>query len=256
MRFAAIEGGGTTWVAALCEGSPSNIIEREVFRTTTPEETLGQIRAWLAQRQFDSLGVGSFGPVDAEPSSPTYGYITSTPKPGWKNTDVLGLLGVRGLGKPFKFDTDVNAPALAEYFLHKETGINSCAYITIGTGIGVGLVIGGNTVHGLLHPEAGHIFTSREQGDTFEGNCPFHKDCVEGMCASGALAKRRGFTIEDLPGLSDDDPLWNTCAHYIAGLCVNLVLIASPERISIGGGIMNRACLYPKIRVSLIYHLL
>jgi fructokinase len=250
VRFAAVEGGGTTWVAAICENSPDNIVDRCVFPTTTPDETLGNVREWLATKTYDSIGIGSFGPVECDPDSPRYGYITSTPKKGWRDTDVLGLLRVRESGKPFKFDTDVNAPALAEYYLHKETGIKSCAYITIGTGIGVGLVIGGRTVHGLLHPEAGHIRTGREQGDTYPGNCPFHGDCVEGMCASGALALRKGIPAADLPSLRDDDPLWTTCAYYIAALCANLVLIASPERISIGGGIMHRECLYGKIRVS------
>ena len=273
VRFAAIEGGGTTWVAAICENTPDNIMERCSFRTQSdPKETLGAIKVWLSSRRFDSIGgcsvnillqklsiiyfcynraagVGTFGPVDCDPASPRYGYITSTPKKGWKNTDVLGLLGVREFGKPFKFDTDVNAPALAEYFLHKESGRKSCAYITIGTGIGVGLVIDGKTVHGLLHPEAGHIRVGREPGDVFPGNCPYHSDCAEGMCASGALAMRKEIDATDLPNVPDNDPLWTTCAFYLAELCANLVLIASPERICIGGGIMQRRSLYPKIRV-------
>ncbi|CAM9384471.1 unnamed protein product [Ectocarpus fasciculatus] len=249
VRFAAVEGGGTTWVAAICENTPDNVVERSSFKTQSdPKETLGAIKAWLSSRRFDSIGVGTFGPVDCDPASSTYGFITSTPKKGWKNTDVLSLLGVREFGKPFKFDTDVNAPALAEYFLHKESGMKSCAYITIGTGIGVGLVIDGKTVHGLLHPEAGHIRVGREPGDVFKGNCPYHSDCVEGMCASGALAMRKEIDATLLPQVPDDDPLWTTCAFYLAELCANLILIASPERICIGGGIMQRRSLYPKIR--------
>jgi fructokinase len=256
VRFAAVEGGGTTWVAAICENAPDNIIDRETFPTKgNPEETLGEVRKWLSVRHFDAIGVGTFGPVDCDAASPRYGYITSTPKPGWKNTNVLGLLGIREFGKPFKFDTDVNAPALAEYFLHRDVGLKSCAYITIGTGIGVGLVIDGKTVHGLLHPEAGHIRVGREPGDDFAGTCPYHGDCVEGMCASGALALRRGVSPAALAGLGAEDPLWNTCAHYLAALCANLILIASPERIVIGGGIMQRKCLYKKIRVYIYFFL-
>lgn len=269
VRLAAVEGGGTTWVVAICENTPDNIIDRMTVPTNDPKETLGSLRAWLSSRQFDAIGlfdilvirvlqrlnalyagIGTFGPVDCDPSSPHYGYITSTPKPGWKNTDVLCLLGVREFNKPFKFDTDVNAPALAEYFLHRDSGVKSCAYITIGTGIGVGLVIDGKTVHGLLHPEAGHIRVGRESGDVFAGTCPFHLDCVEGMCASGALAMRKEINASELPNVPDNDPLWNTCAYYLASLCTNLVLIASPERITIGGGIMQRKSLYNKIRVG------
>jgi fructokinase len=149
---------------------------------------------------------------------------------------------------PFRFDTDVNAPALAEYIFHKQPGQTSCAYVTVGTGIGVGLIINGATVHGLLHPEAGHLMVAKQVGDTFEGTCPFHGCCIEGMCSTGALAARKGCPASALPDLLDEDPLWDTCAFYLAQLCASLILIASPERIVIGGGVMNRRCLYAKIR--------
>jgi fructokinase len=189
---------------------------------------------------------------------------------GWGHTDVLGGLGIRSFGKPFKFDTDVNAPALAEFLKQKERlGISSCAYITVGTGIGVGLVCNGQTVHGLMHPEAGHICTAKKEGDTYLGRCPYHTGCIEGLCASRAIAERKGCDISDLPGVPDDDEVWyasitlyntmlilnfsaystrNICAFYLAQLCVNLILISSPEKIVLGGGLMNRASLYPKIR--------
>ena len=160
MRLAAVEGGGTTWVAVIAVDTPHNIVERETFITELPGPTLSKIKEWLSARSFDAIGVATFGPVDAVPSSPTYGFITSTPKPNWKDTDVLTGLGVREFGKPFLFDTDVNAPAFAEFLLLKETkdpNLSSCAYITVGTGVGVGLVVNGGTVHGLMHPEAGHI---------------------------------------------------------------------------------------------------
>ena len=162
--FAAIEGGGTSWVAALSKDSPDNILDRIEILTTTPEETLSQIRKWLNERQFDSLGIASFGPIDCQIESPTFGWITTTPKPNWENTNVLKLLGLYDEFKsvPFLFDTDVNAPALAEFSSFKSGEIESCAYITVGTGVGVGLIINGKTVHGLLHPEAGHIKVARK----------------------------------------------------------------------------------------------
>ena len=160
MRLAAVEGGGTTWVAVIAEGTPDNIIAREVYDTELPSRTLTRIKEWLKRQTFDAIGIATFGPVDAVPTSPTYGFITSTPKPNWKDTDVLTGLGIKEFGKPFLFDTDVNAPAFAEFLHHKKTdtpNLSSCAYITVGTGVGVGLVVNGSTVHGLMHPEAGHI---------------------------------------------------------------------------------------------------
>ena len=155
MRFAAVEGGGTSWAVAIMQDTCDNIVERTRFDTTTPEETLGAIKAWLKERRFDAIGIATFGPVDANVNSEYYGYITSTPKPNWAYVNVIGLLGVREMNIPFLFDTDVNAPAYAEYILDNDKSIESCAYITVGTGIGVGLVCNGKTVHGLMHPEAG-----------------------------------------------------------------------------------------------------
>ena len=188
------------------------------------------------------------------PGSPTFGFITSTPKPNWGNTDVLSLLGIydEHQNVPFKFDTDVNAPAMAEYCMHSHVTSSSCAYVTVGTGIGVGLVVNGKTVHGLMHPEGGHIQVARKTMDIFEGTCPFHGSCVEGMCSTGALAKRKGCLPEELPTLADDDELWDTCAYYLAQLCANLILTVSVERIVIGGGVLNREILYKKIREQTI----
>lgn len=250
----AIEGGGTSWVAALVDmsGSELTITERASFATETPAITLAGIRAWLNTKKFDALGIASFGPVDCKVSSPTFGFITSTPKPNWAHTDVLRLLGVYDefAGVPFKFDTDVNAPAMAEYTVSATAGQSSCAYITVGTGVGVGLVINGKTVHGLMHPEAGHVHVLRRAGDTFEGTCPFHGCCIEGMCSTGSLSKRRGCTAEDLPSLPDDDDIWDVCAYYLAQLCATLVLTVSPERIVLGGGVMQRKVLYDKVRAQ------
>lgn len=255
VRFAAVEGGGTTWVVAICEESfdlqKFTITERAEFQTESPAKTIGQIRSWLLDRNFDALGVATFGPIDANLKSSKFGHITSTPKPGWTDTDVLQLLGAyqfQRLGIPFKFDTDVNAPALAEYLLQSKPGTSSSAYITVGTGVGVGLVVNGRTIHGLLHPEAGHIQVARKENDNFKGTCPFHKSCIEGMCSSGALAARKGIAPTELANLADDDDVWDQCAYQLAQLCAQLILIVSPERIAFGGGVMNRKCLYPKIR--------
>lgn len=251
-RYAAVEGGGTSWVAAIMEDEPHNIVDRVRVTTESPAATLGEIRRWLADKKFNAIGVATFGPVDANTSSDTYGFITSTPKPGWKDTNVLGLLGVREMGVPFLFDTDVNAPALAEHVMCSDGKTTSCAYITVGTGIGVGLVVNNETVRGMMHPEAGHLKVARQEGDTFPGSCPYHGACVEGMCASGALTARKQLAdASDLATLDDDDPVWDACAYQLAQLCANLIYIASPEKIVFGGGVMNRQSLYPKIRVSI-----
>lgn len=246
-----MEGGGTSWLVAIAIDTPQNIVEKYRVSTTTPEQTLGAIRTWLSTKEFDAIGIATFGPVDANPSSQFYGYITSTPKPGWKNTNVLGLLGVQDMNIPFLFDTDVNAPALAEHMMANESGTTSSAYVTVGTGIGVGLVVNNQTVRGLMHPEAGHIMVARQEGDIFPGVCPFHGACVEGMCASGALTARKQLTdSSELADLTDDDQVWDACAYQLAQLCAQLVYIASPEKIRFGGGVMNRSSLYPKIRVD------
>ena len=258
LKLAAVEGGGTTFVCAVAEGSPENIVERASFPTTTPEETLGKCRAWLDERSFDCLGIATFGPVDPTPGSATYGYITATPKKGWRDTDVVGAL-TAGLAVPFAFDTDVNAPALAEYRAAKRDGFDlaSVAYATVGTGVGVGLVVNGGCVHGFLHPEAGHICVPRLPGDAFPGHNA-SLDCanwceVEAMTASGALAARAGLAdsagLKDLP---DDDPVWDAAAHYLAAMCANLLLTVSPQRVVLSGGVMLRASLFPKIRAKMV----
>jgi fructokinase len=258
VRLAAIEGGGTTWVCGLLEDSIDQFLERHVIPTTTPDHTLGEVKAWLLSKNVDAIGVVSFGSIDAKLGSPTYGFITSTPKPGWRDTNVLGLIGAYDEFKsiPILFDTDVNAPAIAEFNIQEEENLaksqsvpSSSAYITIGTGVGVGLVINHGSVKGLLHPEAGHVLVQARPGDEqFPGTCPFHGRCVEGMCSTGALSTRLGIDRHLLPELPDTHEIWDVCAYYIAQLCVSLVLIASPETIRIGGGVMNRTVLYEKTR--------
>ena len=248
--YAAIEGGGTTWVAAICKDKPDNIIDSIEIPTTTPEETLLTIKEWLLTKEFVSIGIASFGPIDARRNSPKYGYITSTPKPNWGWTDVLGLLGIHSEFKdiPHHFDTDVNAPAMAEFISNGHLGISSCAYITVGTGVGVGLVINNKTVHGMMHPEAGHLQVKQKDNDTFKGTCPFHGCCIEGMVSAGACAKRKGIHPSELKALSDDDEVWDFFAYYLAQLCASIILMVSAEKIVIGGGVMNRESLFPRIR--------
>lgn len=258
--LAAVEGGGTTFVVAIAKDRPENIVERASFPTTTPAETLGKCKAWLETRSFDALGIATFGPIDPQPSSKTYGRITKTPKKLWRDADVVGALDVFNV--PVKFDTDVNAPALSEYRAMVARGEHpsSVAYATVGTGIGVGLVVNGAPVHGLLHPEAGHMCVPRYPGDDFNDMDPSLKCAnwaeVEAMCASGALAKRAGLAdpagLKDLP---DDDPVWDVAAHYLAALCANLILVVSPEKIVLSGGVMLRASLFPRIRAKTVQYL-
>lgn len=240
-------------VALSAPGDPTKVVDRGEFPTTTPAETIGQCKEWLSTRKFDALGIATFGPIDMNEQSPTFGYITTTPKPGWKNTDVVGPL-MKGLDCPFAFDTDVNAPALAEYMFNSPKEHTSCAYMTVGTGIGVGLVINGKPVHGMMHPEGGHISVPRMDGDTHPSvntTSPFSGSGPEGMCCSGALAKRSGIDATKLATLDDSAPCWEATAHYLAATCANLVLMVSAERIVLSGGVMQRLSLFPRIHVKM-----
>jgi fructokinase len=261
VRLAAVEGGGTTWVVAIAEGTPENVVDRAEFPTTSPAETLGKCCEWLQKQQYDCIGIACFGPVDLQINSPTYGYITTTPKPGWKNTDVVGPVRKVRPDVPLAFDTDVNAPALAEHLAMvaeaKARGDadlpTSCAYITVGTGVGVGLVVNSTPVHGLMHPEGGHVAVPRRAVDySFEGSNPtdcFGGSCAENMCCSIALAKRCGLeSTAELAKLGDDHEAWDAAAHYLGCLCANIVLLCSPERIVLSGGVMLRGTLFPKVR--------
>eukprot|EP00298_Acanthocystis_sp_HF-20_P008413 c17667_g1_i3.p1 GENE.c17667_g1_i3~~c17667_g1_i3.p1 ORF type:complete len:353 (+),score=169.81 c17667_g1_i3:22-1059(+) len=249
--FAGVEGGGTTWKVGIAKGDPTNIVERCEFDTTTPEETLGQIKKWLNQRNFDAIGIASFGPVDLHQSSETFGYITTTPKHGWQNTNVVGPL-IKGIENiPYQFDTDVNAPALAEFKLNRQPNETSCAYVTVGTGIGVGLVINGQCVHGLTHPEGGHVSVPILPNDPkkdYNPSLPFGGKGAETMANSLSIASRTGVPLRELHTISDNDPVWDHVSYYLASLCSNMILLVSPERIVLSGGVMQRHILFPKIR--------
>lgn len=251
-RVAGVEGGGTTWRVAICEGNVGNIVEQAEFPTEDPKTTLDHVISWLSSRHFDAIGVACFGPIDLDPSSKTYGYITSTPKKQWQHVDVLSPF--RRFQKPLMFDTDVNAPAFAEHRHGGHGNISSCVYITVGTGIGVGVVVNNAPVHGLVHPEGGHILVQKyplDQESGFPGTCPFHVGCVEGMASAGAAASRKGLSsASKLASLEDTDPLWDAEAHYLSSLCATLVLTMSPEVIVVGGGVMKRRCLVGKIQAK------
>jgi fructokinase len=238
--YAGVELGGTKCVAILARG-PDRVLARETVATTSPDETLGRIGGilsrWQSDHGFAALGVASFGPVDLDPGSPSYGQITSTPKPGWRSTDVLGALqsaaGVRAA-----FDTDVNGAALAEMRWGSGRGFSDFAYVTVGTGVGVGLIANGLPIRGFAHCELGHIRVARLAGDGFAGSCPYHGDCVEGLAAGPSLAARVG--ADKVDALSADDPLWTSVASALAQLCHAIVCAAAPRVIAIGGGVVER----------------
>lgn len=249
--FGGIEAGGTKFVCAVGTG-PDDI--RAVVRipTTTPEETLGQALAFFQEQTrergpLESIGIASFGPVELHADSPQYGFITSTPKPGWKNADVAGPFR-RHLNVPVAFDTDVNGAALGEGRWGAAQGLDTFIYMTIGTGIGGGGLFNGRLMHGLIHPEMGHIRLPRDaRADPFPGACPFHGDCFEGLASGPAMEKRWGQRAESL---SADHPAWALEAHYIALALSSYICTLSPQRLILGGGVMAQPQLFPLVRAE------
>ncbi|CAK0796281.1 unnamed protein product [Prorocentrum cordatum] len=245
--LAAVEGGGTTFVAAIGTGDPLTIIERAEFPTKrTSAETLQEVAKWLSARNYDALGVACFGPVDLDLASATWGHVTTTPKEGWQNTDVMGpLLAARRV--PCLFDTDVNAPALEEFRHYAAEGQSSCAYVTVGTGVGIGLVVNGKMVKGLVHPEGGHIPALKRPEDTYQG-VGLHPWSIEGQVCAAAIAARAGVPADRLKDIPDDSEVWLDVAYVLGSMCATLTLLCSIERIVLSGGVMQRASLFPKIR--------
>jgi fructokinase len=240
-----MEGGGTKFVCAVGT-RPDDIRDEIRFPTTTPDETLGQAIEFFQKHKPAAIGLASFGPLDLDPASPTYGHIPFTPKPGWVNTDILGAF--RHLFDiPLAFDTDVNAAAFGEYtWVPENRKLDSLVYFTIGTGIGGGLIVNKQIVHGLTHPEAGHVRLPHDRvKDPFPGCCPFHGDCFEGLASGPALEARWGQPGDALP---DEHPAWDLEAGYVAAALVNVILTVSPQRIVLGGGVMQRNHLFPLIR--------
>ena len=236
----AIEAGGTKFVCAVGTGPGERLLARESFPTgADPEALLEKVAGWLTAQELKfgrlaALGIASFGPVDLDPASPTWGYITSTPKAGWQYTDLVGGLR-RRLGElPVGFDTDVNGAALGEHAWGAARGLDDFIYLTVGTGIGGGGMVSGRMMHGLLHPEMGHMVLPRIAGDDFPGVCPFHGDCWEGLCTGPAMNARAGAPAETLAA---DHPAWELETQYLALALANLIYVASPRRIIIGGSV-------------------
>ncbi|WP_026676259.1 ROK family protein [Fictibacillus gelatini] len=243
MRFGAIEAGGTKFVCGI-GNEKGKILKQISFPTTTPEETMEHVYAFFADEKLDAIGIGSFGPIDLHKNSSTYGFITSTPKQHWKNFNFVGEMKKR-FSVPIGFDTDVNGAALGELLWGAAKGLDSCLYMTVGTGIGVGAIVEGQLLHGLSHPEMGHIVVKRHPEDPFEGNCPYHQDCLEGMAAGPVVEKRWGRKGMELSDIKD---VWELEAYYLAQGLVNYALILSPKKMILGGGVMKQNHLFPLIR--------
>ncbi|HVI99446.1 MAG TPA: ROK family protein [Sphingomonas sp.] len=230
-----LELGGTKCIALRADGR--QIIDSVTIPTTEPHATLGAadelFEGWRRERRPDALGIASFGPVAVDRRKPAWGSVLKTPKRGWAGTDIANRYR-RLLDVPIGFDTDVNAAALAEARWGDAADTSCNAYITLGTGIGVGIVANGVPVHGWLHPEFGHLRARRMPGDDFVGTCPFHGDCIEGLISGPAIAARSG-----MPGghISDDHPMWAGVVHDLGELVAGLLLAVSPERITLGGGV-------------------
>ncbi len=250
--LAGVELGGTKCVCVLATPD-GEILAQEQVPTEAPGQTLPQIRAILRQwfdsgREIGALGLASFGPVDVDKASPGWGRIGQTPKPGWTGVDIARELG-EGFGVPVALDTDVNGAALAEMRWGAAKGLSDFAYVTIGTGVGVGLIVGGAPICGFGHAELGHMRIPRVAGDVWPGSCPYHGDCVEGLAAGPAITQRSGMRASLIAA---DDPIWSLVSHAIAQMLHNIVLTATPRRIFLGGGVITKQPqLFPIIRREL-----
>lgn len=246
--WGGIEAGGTKHICAIGTG-PENILDQARIPTTSPKETLQRVIHFFRERQrigpLAAIGIASFGPIDTVPTSPTYGAITSTPKPGWSNTNLAEAVQT-ALGLPVRLDTDVNGAALAENRWGAAQGLHTFVYLTIGTGVGGGGMVGGQLIRGLNHPEMGHVRIPHDwQGDPFPGVCPYHGDCLEGLASGPALESRWGQPAHDLPA---DHPAWTLEADYLALALANLICTLLPQRIILGGGVMKHLPLFPLVR--------
>lgn len=249
MRFAGVEAGGTKFICVIGDET-GKIFARLQIPTTTPEETMPQILNFLkkhhAESPLDAIGIACFGPIDPNPKSSTYGFITSTPKVAWRNFNIVasvsGALPVR-----VNFDTDVNGAALGEYFWGHGQGLNDFIYLTVGTGIGGGVMVDGKLLHGAMHPEMGHMFVPQDLSiDVFAGVCPYHGNCLEGLASGPALKAR--WNVESALDLPPDHSAWEIEAQYLAYAMANYILCFSPERIILGGGVMKQKHLLPLIQ--------
>jgi fructokinase len=256
MLIGGIEAGGTKFVCSVGSG-PHDLREEIRFPTTTPQETLARSIAYFQEREaqegpLDAIGVAAFGPLDPDPASPTYGCITTTPKPGWANTDFVGALRAR-FDVPIGFDTDVNGAALSEGRWGAAVGLHTFIYLTIGTGIGGGAMVNGRLLHGLVHPEMGHIRLDHDWArDPFPGGCPYHGDCLEGMAAGPNIEKRWGQKGQEL---GRDHEAWDLEADYLAQALQTFIMAFSPQRVIMGGGVMDVPGLIKNVREKTVTYL-
>ncbi|MBS6642857.1 MAG: ROK family protein [Clostridiaceae bacterium] len=243
MKLGALEAGGTKMVCAVGNEN-GDIFERISIPTETPDITMPKIVEYFKDKEIEALGVGCFGPIDLNRDSETYGYITTTPKLAWANYNIVGTLK-EGLNIPVGFDTDVNGSALGEATWGITRGLENSMYITIGTGIGAGVISNGKLLHGMLHPEAGHVLLRKHPNDHYEGKCPYHKTCLEGLAAGPAIEARWGKKGVEL---ADRKEVWEMEAYYIAQALVDYIVILSPQRIVLGGGVMHQEHMMPLVR--------
>ena len=237
-----IEAGGTKFVCAV--GDKNGVIgERLEIPTTVPAETIPKVVEFFKRFELDSIGIGSFGPIDVNQDSSTYGYITSTPKMGWRNFPFVQAMR-ESFDVPIGFNTDVNAAALAEVRLGAAKGLDSCLYITVGTGIGAGAVVHGKILQGLSHPEMGHILVNRHPSDSYQGKCPYHQACLEGLAAGPAIEERWGSKGINLV---DRAEVWDLEGYYLAQALMNYILLLSPQKIVMGGGVMHQQRVFSSI---------
>lgn len=243
MILGALEAGGTKMVCAV-GNEKGEISEQISIPTETPEITVPKMISYFKEKQIDGLGIGCFGPIDPDKSSRTYGYITSTPKLSWADYNIVGAFE-KALLCPVGFDTDVNGSVLGEVTFGQAKGKNSVIYLTIGTGIGAGIYIEGKLLHGMLHPEAGHVLIQKRSDDHYQGKCPYHRCCFEGLAAGPAIEERWGASAKLL---KDRQEVWDLEAYYIAEALTNYILTLSPELIILGGGVMHQEQVFPLIR--------
>ncbi len=251
MLYGGIEGGGTKFVCAVSDGT-TDLLNRVVIPTTRPADTIRAAIEFFQREEvrhgapLAAIGIGTFGPVDLDPASDRYGYITQTPKPGWAFTDLVGPVRAAFPNLPIGFDTDVNAAALGEQRWGAAQDWHTFVYLTVGTGIGGGAMIGGRLLHGLIHPEMGHILLPmREDDPLVRGVCPFHPNCLEGLACGPAIEQRWGAPGQDLP---PDHAAWDLEAHYLALAAVDLLVTLSPQGLIFGGSVMHQRQLFPLLR--------
>jgi len=243
MRLGGLEARGSKMICAV--GTEDGVLlDQTIIPTRGPKETMEDVIAYFRDKEIEALGIASFGPVDIHKDSDTYGYILDTPKEAWQHFNLLGTIR-DALQVPVELETDMNGACLGELTFGCAKGLDSVVYVSIGTGIGAGIAVNGQLLHGMIHPEAGHMLLRRHPRDGYEGSCPFHATCFEGLASGPAIAERWGRPAEEL---HNNATVWEMESHYIAQAMVNLILIMSPRVIILGGGVMKNEALFPMIR--------